>query len=69
MRPNRWTSEDEELWHAYACAALAGATKGRDGDPTVIAADFADRLLEHHRGRFPRPERHPLSGTHAILRK
>ncbi len=58
MHPPIWTHEDEQLWHAYACAALAGHTASwPDAKKAVLvggAADVADGMLAEHRRRFPR---------------
>lgn len=61
MTPPRWTHEDEELWHRYACAALAGQM-GQWRKDTVLAArvaDVADAMLEAHLQRFPRDRDEP----------
>jgi hypothetical protein len=63
MEPPVWTNGDEALWHAYACAALAGpqgkTAIGDDQSVTAWCAEVADRMVAEHRCRFPPREGGP----------
>jgi hypothetical protein len=60
MSPPVWTHRDEELWHAYAAAALAGRTVGMGHVGNQVAhetaASDADGMLAEHLRRFPRED-------------
>ena len=63
MTPPTWTHEDESLWRAFACAALAGpqgkTVLGDDQPVTSWCAEVADRMVAEHRCRFPKQEGGP----------
>lgn len=54
-----WSSTDEQLWHAYACAAMSAIRSWSGETQSGAAAALADAMLVEHHKRFPPPQEGP----------